>query len=206
MAASVTSSVPSLPLPCPKSPPRYPDLYGKRRELVKVQMIEREIGFLEEELKSLEDLPPSSRCCKEVGDFVGDNPDPLISVDQKIRRSHRIWKWLCGKSCFNLSWICCSSNCSLHLELPSCCSCQPSIAAHAADVHAFALNVQSCVIVPIVQKPGVTLVICVIRNAPALFPMSLLEVRILFYGITRSTLINEIQGVIFKINYRSNKL
>lgn len=37
----------SLPPPCPKSPPVYPDLYGKRRELAKVQMLEREIGFLE---------------------------------------------------------------------------------------------------------------------------------------------------------------
>ncbi|KAF8406815.1 hypothetical protein HHK36_005936 [Tetracentron sinense] len=49
MAASTccSSSVPPLPTPCPKSPPEYPDLYGKRRELAKVQMMEREIGFLE---------------------------------------------------------------------------------------------------------------------------------------------------------------
>lgn len=39
--------VPSLPPPRPKSPPQYPDLYGKRRELARVQMLEREIGFLE---------------------------------------------------------------------------------------------------------------------------------------------------------------
>lgn len=42
-----SSSVPSLPPPCPKSPPEYPDLYGKRRELAKVQVLEREICFLE---------------------------------------------------------------------------------------------------------------------------------------------------------------
>lgn len=42
-----TASMPSMPPPCPKSPPQYPDLYGKRRELAKVQMLEREIGFLE---------------------------------------------------------------------------------------------------------------------------------------------------------------
>lgn len=42
-----SSSVPSLPPPCPKSPPEYPDLYGKRRELAKVQVLEREISFLE---------------------------------------------------------------------------------------------------------------------------------------------------------------
>ncbi|KAF2287125.1 hypothetical protein GH714_038356 [Hevea brasiliensis] len=60
-----SSSVPSLPPPCPKSPPEYPDLYGKRREMAKVQMLEREIGFLEEELKSVDSLQPASRCCKE---------------------------------------------------------------------------------------------------------------------------------------------
>ena len=42
-----SSSAPSLPPPCPKSPPDYPDLYGKRRGAAKVQMLEREIGFLE---------------------------------------------------------------------------------------------------------------------------------------------------------------
>lgn len=40
-------SMPSMPPPRPKSPPQYPDLYGKRREFAKVQMLEREIGFLE---------------------------------------------------------------------------------------------------------------------------------------------------------------
>ncbi|KAG2311269.1 hypothetical protein Bca52824_022826 [Brassica carinata] len=37
----------SLPPPRPKSPPPYPDLYGKRREAARVQILEREIGFLE---------------------------------------------------------------------------------------------------------------------------------------------------------------
>ncbi|KAF7143876.1 hypothetical protein RHSIM_Rhsim05G0007000 [Rhododendron simsii] len=45
--AGSASGVPSLPPPRPKSPPEYPDLYGKRRELAKVQMLEREISFLE---------------------------------------------------------------------------------------------------------------------------------------------------------------
>ena len=47
LGTSSSSSVPSLPPPRPKSPPAYPDLYGKRRETAKVQMLEREIGFLE---------------------------------------------------------------------------------------------------------------------------------------------------------------
>lgn len=45
--AGSSAGVPSLPPPRPKSPPEYPDLYGKRRELAKVQMLEREISFLE---------------------------------------------------------------------------------------------------------------------------------------------------------------
>ncbi|KAL6519218.1 hypothetical protein OROGR_018538 [Orobanche gracilis] len=68
-------SMSSLPLPQPKSPP---ELYGRRRELAKVQMLEREIGFLEEELKSIEGLQLASRSCKEVAEFVTGNPDPLI--------------------------------------------------------------------------------------------------------------------------------
>ncbi|KAJ0030291.1 hypothetical protein Pint_13517 [Pistacia integerrima] len=74
------SSVPSLPPPRPKSPPEYPDLYGKRREMARVQVLEREIGFLEEELKSVEGLHPASRCCKEVADFTVANADPFIPL------------------------------------------------------------------------------------------------------------------------------
>ncbi|KAG5547036.1 hypothetical protein RHGRI_012910 [Rhododendron griersonianum] len=76
--AGSSSGVPTLPPPRPKSPPEYPDLYGKRRELAKVQMLEREISFLEGELKFVESLPPASRCCKEVADFAVTNPDPFI--------------------------------------------------------------------------------------------------------------------------------
>uniref|UniRef100_A0A6N2LBA4 G protein gamma domain-containing protein n=1 Tax=Salix viminalis TaxID=40686 RepID=A0A6N2LBA4_SALVM len=83
-ATGGSSSVPSLPPPCPKSPPEYPDLYGKRREMLKVQMLEREIGFLEEELKSVQGLQPASRCCKEVADFVVANPDPLIPTSEGL--------------------------------------------------------------------------------------------------------------------------
>ncbi|KAB2633986.1 guanine nucleotide-binding protein subunit gamma 3-like [Pyrus ussuriensis x Pyrus communis] len=122
-----SASVPSLPPPRPKSPPQYPDLYGKRRETARVQMLEREIGFLEEELKSVERLQPASRCCKEVVDFVVANPDPLIPTNRKKRRSCRFWKWLCGMPCFSCSWIfcCCCDGCSLRLEMPRCCDCSP---------------------------------------------------------------------------------
>ncbi|KAK8543167.1 hypothetical protein V6N12_015731 [Hibiscus sabdariffa] len=89
-----SSSVQTLPPPCPKSPPEYPDLYGKRRETAKIQMLEREISFLEEELKSLEGLQPASRYCKEVTDFVMAKSDPLIPTSRKNRKSCRFWKWL----------------------------------------------------------------------------------------------------------------
>ncbi|XP_022731157.1 guanine nucleotide-binding protein subunit gamma 3-like [Durio zibethinus] len=120
-----SSSVPSLPPPCPKSPPEYPDLYGKRRETAKVQILEREISFLEEELKSVEGLQPASRCCKEVTDFVMAKSDPLVPTSRKNRKSCRFWKWLCGMPCFNLSWICCCcySDCSCHLKCPQCSDC-----------------------------------------------------------------------------------
>ncbi|KAH9665249.1 Guanine nucleotide-binding protein subunit gamma 3 [Citrus sinensis] len=74
----------------PRSPPAAAlDLYGKRRQMVKVQVLEREIGLLQEELKSVEDVQPASICCKEyvwllccivVDDFVGAKPDPLVAM------------------------------------------------------------------------------------------------------------------------------
>ncbi|KAF1887509.1 hypothetical protein Lal_00040563 [Lupinus albus] len=94
IARSSSSSIPSLPPPLPKSPPDYPDLYGKRREMARVQMLEREISFLEEELKFVEGLQPASRCCKEMADFVIANSDPLLPSNKKNRRSCRFWKWL----------------------------------------------------------------------------------------------------------------
>ncbi|KAL8503189.1 hypothetical protein ACS0TY_022079 [Phlomoides rotata] len=113
------SPVASLPPPQPKSPPRYPDLYGKRRELAKVQMLEREIGFLEEELKSMDSLQPASRSCKEIADFVIANADPLIPTTKKIRTSCRFWKWLCsGVSYFSVSWLCCCK-----WSMGRCCCC-----------------------------------------------------------------------------------
>ncbi|WCJ42810.1 hypothetical protein M5689_023595 [Euphorbia peplus] len=123
-----SSTVPSLPPPCPKSPPPYPDLYGKRKEFAKVQMLEREIGFLEEELKSIERLQPASRFCKEVTDFVVANSDPLIPTNRKNRKSCRFWRWLCGIPCSCFSRICCCgcSGCSLCQKPTNCCDCDLS--------------------------------------------------------------------------------
>ncbi|XP_023537815.1 uncharacterized protein LOC111798729 [Cucurbita pepo subsp. pepo] len=59
------------PTPYPNSPPQYPDLYGKRRQTAKVQMLQREIAFLQEDLKSTDGLQPASQCCKEyVHQFI----------------------------------------------------------------------------------------------------------------------------------------
>ncbi|KAG5408797.1 hypothetical protein IGI04_005116 [Brassica rapa subsp. trilocularis] len=87
----------SLPPPRPKSPPPYPDLYGKRREAARVQMLEREIG-----------LQPSSRCCKEVSDFVVANSDPMIPAFPCLS----VASFCC----------CCRSECSCHLRKPKCCN------------------------------------------------------------------------------------
>ncbi|XP_022843296.1 guanine nucleotide-binding protein subunit gamma 3-like isoform X1 [Olea europaea var. sylvestris] len=114
-----TVSVP----PRPKSPPEYPDLYGKRRVLAKVQILEREISFLEEELKSVEGLQPASQSCKEIADFVTGNSDPLIPTRmKKVHKSRRFWKWLRGTSCFNIPWICYCPKCP-RLHMPHCCDC-----------------------------------------------------------------------------------
>ncbi|KAL0843397.1 hypothetical protein Bca101_016642 [Brassica carinata] len=114
----------SLPPPRPKSPPEYPDLYGKRREAARVQMLEREIGFLEGEIKFIQGVQPASRCCKEVSDFVVANPDPLIPAKQKSQRHGRFWKWLCcGIPCLRLASFCCCcrSECSCRPRKPKCC-------------------------------------------------------------------------------------
>ncbi|WVZ92608.1 hypothetical protein U9M48_038657 [Paspalum notatum var. saurae] len=51
--------------PRPRSPPRYPDLCGRRRLQLEVQILSREVGFLEQEIQGLERLQPVSRCCKD---------------------------------------------------------------------------------------------------------------------------------------------
>lgn len=123
---SSTENAPTLQPPRPKSPPAYPDLYGKRRELAKVQMLEREISFLEGELKFVESLQPASRYCKEVGDYVAANSDPFMPVSKKTRRFCSLWKWLCRAPCVFLSSICCFE-CNFHLKKPQCCDSECNI-------------------------------------------------------------------------------
>ncbi|KAG8471862.1 hypothetical protein CXB51_036992 [Gossypium anomalum] len=155
---SSSSSVPTLPPPCPRSPPEYPDLYGKRREAAKTQMLEREISFLEEELKSVEDLQPVSRFCKEVTDFVMANSDPLIPTSRKNRKSCRFWKWLWYQFLVLLYLLCINlvsflyvlatagSGLTGFMSFDLCfaiCSVSVVIAIYATAAHAFAAYVNA---------------------------------------------------------------
>ncbi|KAF5776148.1 hypothetical protein HanXRQr2_Chr12g0521031 [Helianthus annuus] len=116
--------------PRPKSPPGGGGGGGKRRR--ELAILETQIRFFQEELKSIETLKPASCCIKEVADYVVTNPEPLITLSRrkKTRKSCGFWKWLCS---FKMSCLCCcccrwndcsgvtlpSSCCSL----PECCSC-----------------------------------------------------------------------------------
>ncbi|GJU75927.1 guanine nucleotide-binding protein subunit gamma 3-like protein [Tanacetum coccineum] len=60
----------------------FVDLYGKRRQIAKVQVLEREIGLLQDEIKSLAELELASRCCKELEDYVEATPDPLVALNK----------------------------------------------------------------------------------------------------------------------------
>ncbi|XP_031115660.1 guanine nucleotide-binding protein subunit gamma 3-like isoform X2 [Ipomoea triloba] len=122
--------VASLPPPQPRSPPLC------RRELAKVQVLEREVGFLEDELKFHEGLQPASLLCKEVTNFVLAKPDPLVPITKKASRSSHFWKWLCcsATSCSNISWICCHrcpkikmSRCFKCRDCNLCCGCSSCI-------------------------------------------------------------------------------
>ncbi|KAI3521372.1 hypothetical protein L1887_10835 [Cichorium endivia] len=75
-----SSSSSMSPLSSPSSVV-YVDLYGKRRQIAKVQVLEREISLLQEEMKSLAELELASRCCKELDEYVEATPDPLIALD-----------------------------------------------------------------------------------------------------------------------------
>ncbi|CAN6312400.1 unnamed protein product [Urochloa humidicola] len=66
--------------PRPKSPPASPDPCGRHRLQLAVDALNREIGFLEGEISSIEGVHTASRCCKEVDEFVGRNPDPFITM------------------------------------------------------------------------------------------------------------------------------
>ncbi|GLU22478.1 hypothetical protein SLE2022_385500 [Rubroshorea leprosula] len=114
----------------PRSRPGSLDLYGKRRQMVKVQALEREIHHLQEELKSVEHIQPASRYCKEVDDFVGAKPDPFVARTPEVHKSCSFWKRFWGNCCLNLSWICCCTTSRLRLKrlniFTNCIACNSS--------------------------------------------------------------------------------
>ncbi|KAL9224654.1 hypothetical protein vseg_000670 [Gypsophila vaccaria] len=115
-----SATVHSLPPPRPKSPP---DLYGRRKEIARLQLLERERGYLEEELKFVEGLQPASGCCKEIVDYISTNADPIIPENKKTRKSCKFWRWLCGSSCAGLSSCCCCTGCCAQIKVPKCSCC-----------------------------------------------------------------------------------
>ncbi|KAI3766408.1 hypothetical protein L2E82_16465 [Cichorium intybus] len=140
-----SSSSSMSPLSSPSSVV-YVDLYGKRRQIAKVQVLEREISLLQEEMKSLAELELASRCCKELDEYVEATPDPLITLNKTRGRSRSFWKnlrrkigsmlWCCcccgcckTKACCANDCCCWSSQQKKHCKCPeiSChCSCNPS--------------------------------------------------------------------------------
>lgn len=105
----------------PKSPPGSLDLYGKRRQWVKLQVLEREIALLQEELKSIEGLQPASRSCKELDNFIGAKPDPFILITQEIPKSKPICKTLWARICLKFGRICCFSCSQCKVEMCNWC-------------------------------------------------------------------------------------
>ncbi|PAN35684.1 hypothetical protein PAHAL_6G226500 [Panicum hallii] len=142
--------------PRPRSPPRYPDLCGRRRLQLEVQILNREVGFLEQEIQGLERIQPVSRCCKDVTEFVGEKADPMIPVSKRKHGSCSLYPWIRSKlhtcfsclccclpklnapGCFGRSCcagrdtVCCTPSCSCP-KAPSCCgacSCKPGCGGH----------------------------------------------------------------------------
>nr|AUO16492.1 dense and erect panicle 1 [Triticum turgidum subsp. durum]AUO16493.1 dense and erect panicle 1 [Triticum compactum]AUO16494.1 dense and erect panicle 1 [Triticum spelta] len=116
-----------LEAPKPRSPPRYPDMCGRRRLQLEVQILDRELTFLKDELHLLEGAQPVSRsgCLKEVNEFVGTKQDPLIPSNKRKHRSCRLYWWIRSKLCICASWLCCSCQCLPTCKRPRCfdCSC-----------------------------------------------------------------------------------
>ncbi|XP_042386163.1 guanine nucleotide-binding protein subunit gamma 3-like [Zingiber officinale] len=95
-------------VPHPRSPPRMPDLCGRHCLQAQLLLLTREIAFLEEEIQSIEGIQPASVCCKEVEEYVGMIPEPLIPIYKKRKKKSRFWRRLCTMVvCFNMP-TCCS--------------------------------------------------------------------------------------------------
>nr|GEU57312.1 hypothetical protein [Tanacetum cinerariifolium] len=67
-------------------------LHFVEEPIAKVQVLEREIGLLQDEIKSLAELELASRCCKELEDYVEATPDPLVALNKPLGKSTGFWK------------------------------------------------------------------------------------------------------------------
>nr|XP_043616894.1 guanine nucleotide-binding protein subunit gamma 3 [Erigeron canadensis] len=118
-----SSSSNMSPVSSPSSSIVIVDLYGKRRQFAKVQVLEREISLLQDEIKSLAELELASRCCKELNDYVEATPDPLIALNKTHGRSRNFWKNVRRKTGSIMWWCCCCGCCKKTV----CCSCCPRV-------------------------------------------------------------------------------
>ncbi|KAL6878212.1 hypothetical protein ACP4OV_012382 [Aristida adscensionis] len=84
----------STAAPRPKSPPPSPDPCGRHRLKLAVDALHREIGFLEGEINSIDEAHAASRCCKEIDEFVGKNPDPFITIQSGKRSNDQSQQFL----------------------------------------------------------------------------------------------------------------
>jgi hypothetical protein len=110
--------------PEPRTPPRHPDINGKYRKQAELDQLNREISSLEEELISLEGLPPASICCKEVEESVNARSDPLLprNKDGETRRPFQLKQILDVRCPSTSSPCCCCMRCKVQSDA-SCCSC-----------------------------------------------------------------------------------
>ncbi|CAH1425433.1 unnamed protein product [Lactuca virosa] len=103
----------------------YVDLYGKRRQAARVQVIEREIGLLQDEIKSLGSIGLASSSCKELDDFIDATPDPLIAINPMSGGSKNFLK-IFGRKFSCLSWMCCFCGTCCGSHISCCCDVKKS--------------------------------------------------------------------------------
>ncbi|KAH9537740.1 hypothetical protein CY35_16G068300 [Sphagnum magellanicum] len=62
----------------PLTPPSAPDVRGRHRRRAELQRLTQEIRMLQDELNALDNIPPASKACKELVDFMDNCPDPFL--------------------------------------------------------------------------------------------------------------------------------
>ncbi|GLJ10635.1 hypothetical protein SUGI_0132200 [Cryptomeria japonica] len=78
------------------------------KKQVELNRLTKEISLLEEELKTLEGLPPASKCCTEVVEFVGKHSDPFLPFVNKGQSISSWDRWFKEHSTDSECSCCCS--------------------------------------------------------------------------------------------------